>query len=501
MKPRGGWLRSLRARFVLSHIVPMLVVIPIVGIALTYLLGTQVLLASLSNELERQAGLVAAAAVAYPQVWFDQTQARAFTALVGERLTAQVALVDPSGTLLATTDPADQGLVGQKLQIAGLSEALATGQIVRVNYGEQPGTGAAEVLLPVFVNGRISGVIRLTDPLSSVYARFPRTRALIVGVLAAGLLVGVGIGWFLALSLERPLGRATEAITRMSGGEPLTQLPEQGPQEIRLLLRAFNTLTGQLRSLEKARRRLLANLVHEIGRPLGALLSAAQALRGGADEDPDLRRELVAGMEVEVAQMRHVLDDLTHLYDRTIGPLELDRRPVDLRVWLAQAVVPWREAAQNGGLSWQAAIPSDLPEVQIDGDRLASALGNVLSNAIKFTPSGGGVTVSAGAEGNEVWIRVHDTGPGISPEELGRIFVPFYRGAAGRRFPQGMGLGLSIARDVVSAHDGRITVESDVGKGTAFTIWLPVTFADVGELESSAIPVPAEQPSSSLVEA
>lgn len=475
-------MRSLRARFVLSHILPLLVVIPLVGVALLYLFETQVLLAGLSQELERQATLVAAVAAENPLIWFDSERAQAFVTVMDERLTAELMLISPRGVLLASTDPADQTRFGQQLEIAGFDETLSTGQVVRVDYGERPGTGAAEVLVPVMINRQIIGILRLTDPLSSVYARFPRTRTFIVAVVVAGLVVGVAMGLTLALSLERPLKRATQAIGRMSSGEPLSVLPEQGPGEIRQLLRAFNALTERLQSLEQARRRLLANLVHELGRPLGALLAAAQALGGGADEDPVLRRELVCGIEVEVGQMQHLLDDLTNLYDRSLGPLELDLSPVTLTEWLPQVLAPWREAAAVKGLRWHTEISDDLPTLQIDKDRMAQALGNVLSNAVKFTAAGGEIQVAAGiASGiqpKDVWIRVSDTGPGVALEEQERIFTPFYRGSVGRRFPQGMGLGLSIAADVVAAHGGQIEVESEPGKGSAFTIWLSKETAD-----------------------
>jgi two-component system sensor histidine kinase BaeS len=470
-------MRSLRARLILSHILPLLVVIPLVGVALTYLFETQVLLAGLSNELERQAMLVAVVASDYPQVWFDPAQAQALVARIGERLTARVMLVDADGVLLASTDAADDPLLGQQLQIPGFREVLLSGAVVRVDYGEQPGTGAAEVLVPVSINRQIVGVIRLTDPLSSVYERFPRTRTLIIWVLTGGLLVGLGMGWFLAFDLERPLRRATRAISQMTGGQALAPLPVHGPQEIRLLLRAFNTLAEQLQSLEKARQRLLANLVHELGRPLGALLSAIQALAAGAEEDPQVRQELLQGMESEVRRMRHLLDDLTHLYDQALGPLELDRRPTALCPWLVQVVGPWREVAQDKGLRWQTGFPPDLPTLEIDPDRLAQALGNVVSNAIKYAPPGGEVCLDAGWDGAEVWIRVRDSGPGIPPEEQEPIFTPFYRGSAGRRFPQGMGLGLSIARDLVAAHRGRIELQSTPSTGSVFTIWLPFSAA------------------------
>jgi two-component system phosphate regulon sensor histidine kinase PhoR len=124
---------------------------------------------------------------------------------------------------------------------------------------------------------------------------------------------------------------------------------------------------------------------------------------------------------------------------------------------------------------WQTVIPDTLPTLNVDPDRLGQALGNLLSNAIKYTPAGGMVSFSAGLEEKELWIRVSDTGPGIPPDEQARIFTPLYRSQSGRRFPQGMGLGLTIAREMVIAHGGRLEVESSVGLGSRFTIWLPLT--------------------------
>ncbi|MBN1262428.1 MAG: HAMP domain-containing histidine kinase [Anaerolineae bacterium] len=467
-------MRSLRIRLILSHVLPLLVALPLVGIALTYLLETQVLLAGLSNELERQALLVADVADDYPQIWFDTLQARAFVARMDPYLSARMMLIAPDGTLLASTDPGDDGRLGQSLVIPGFQEVLRTGAILRVDYGEQPGAGEAEVLVPVIALNRVIGVIRLTDPLASVYARFPQTRTLIIGVLVGGLVLGLGVGLFLALNLERPLKRSTEAIVRMTNGKHLEQLPEQGPREYRLLQQAFNTLAAQLQNLEKSRQRLLANLVHEIGRPLGALRSAIQALAGGAVAKPDLRQELLSGMDAEVVRMQHLLDDLTQLYGQALGSLELERRETEALPWLQEVLAPWREAALQKDLRWYADLPYTLPVVRFDPDRVAQALGNVLSNAIKYTAPGDSVTVGAGVEGDALWIRVADTGPGITPEEQARIFEPFYRGPANRRFPQGMGLGLSIARDLMVAHGGRIDVASRVGAGSAFTLYLPL---------------------------
>jgi signal transduction histidine kinase len=138
-------------------------------------------------------------------------------------------------------------------------------------------------------------------------------------------------------------------------------------------------------------------------------------------------------------------------------------------------LAPWREAARKKGLRWESQVPTHLPTLQADADRLARALGNLVSNAIKYTPSRGIVSVEAGADNEAIWIRVSDTGPGITPEEQARIFTPFYRGRQAGRFPRGMGLGLTIARDLVVAHGGRLEVESTPGQGSRFTMWVPLT--------------------------
>ena len=111
--------------------------------------------------------------------------------------------------------------------------------------------------------------------------------------------------------------------------------------------------------------------------------------------------------------------------------------------------------------------------IQADPLRLGQALGNLFSNAVKFTPVGGLVTISAGEQGDQVWIKVQDNGPGIPADEHEKVFAPFYRGGQGKRFVEGMGLGLSIARDLVEAHRGRLELESGPGEGSRFTVWLP----------------------------
>ena len=172
--------------------------------------------------------------------------------------------------------------------------------------------------------------------------------------------------------------------------------------------------------------------------------------------------------------MQPLLDDLARLHGQVLGPVELVREPVSLSGWLPLILPPWRAAAEEKGLRWQVDVPSGLPTLSLDADRMARALGNLLSNAIKYTPTGGSVSLAADLDGGEAWIRVSDTGPGISAEEQERIFEPFYRSKRDRRFPQGLGLGLTIARDLVEAHGGRLELSSTLGQGSEFTVRLPV---------------------------
>ena len=466
-------LRTLRSRLILSHLLPLLVIVPLMGIALIYSVESQILLPDLLQELDGQARLVVQATGREPAIWTDASRAQDFVMRISPNVAARLMLLDANGRLLASSDAADQGRLGQRLAHPALASVLAGQGYANANYSMELRGEIADVWVPVAdIDQHLVGVVRLSYELPG-YGRFLQLRYLVLGVLAVGVLLGVAVGGGLALNLERLLRGVTHAIDQMANGDPLRQLPEQGFQEINLLIRAFNTLVARTHALEAARQHLLANLVHELGRPLGAMLSATQALQDGAVNDPALQAEFLDGIKEGLFRLRRLLDDLLRLYESVIGPLDLSRRPVCVSDWLSTTLSLWRAAARAKALHWQAVIPPDLPELQLDPDRMAQAVGNLLNNAIQYTASGGSVDVTAGTTPEALWIQVTDTGSGITPESLPRIFEPFYRGQAGRRFPQGMGLGLSIAHDIVAAHGGRIDVKSAPGHGSEFTVWLP----------------------------
>jgi signal transduction histidine kinase len=323
-------------------------------------------------------------------------------------------------------------------------------------------------------NGQLDGVVRLSHGLLSVREQFLQLRFLIVSVLVGGLLLGAGVALVLATELERPLQRATRALTRLITARDPKPLPEYGPQEIRLLSQAVNTLVKRLTDLEQNRRQLLSNLVHELGRPLGPLNSAIYVLLGRQGKDPKLRHELLEAMKDEIIRLGRLVDDLAQLQDQVLGTLRLEPQPLALSDWLPRVLSPWREAARQKDLTWEATISPNLPAVEADPDRLAQVVGNLVSNAIKYTSSGGAVSIRASHEEDVVTIRVSDTGAGITPEDQAQIFTPFFRVFQNKEDQPGMGLGLSIAWELVAAHAGQLELESVPGVGSHFTIKLPV---------------------------
>jgi two-component system sensor histidine kinase BaeS len=472
-------LGTLRRRFILSHILPLLVTLPLMGIALIYVLETRVLLDGLSQELRGQVLLVADIAKTEPDIWTSRQKAETFATELAPHLTARVMLMSPDERLLASSDAADEPRLGEHITIPEWSQILQGETIVRSSYSQSMRADVVDAYAAVKgPDGQVVGVVRLSHQLVTVFERFLRLRYIIAAVLLGGLILGAATGWVLALNMERPLSDVTEAVSRLASGEPLTILPERGPEEIQRLLHSVNTLVDRLRSAEEARRQLLANLVHELGRPLGALGSAIHAMIRGAAADEELSQELLVGMNEEVSHLQRLLDDLAGLHDQAFGTLELNRRSIEMDKWLAHTLPTWREAALAKGLRWRANIPPTLPTLCVDADRLGQALGNLLNNAIKYTPIHGTVSVDAGVEGDKFWVRVSDTGPGITPEEQERIFSPFYRSQADRRFPSGMGLGLSIARDLIAAHGGWLELDSTPGVGSEFTISLPLSLAE-----------------------
>jgi signal transduction histidine kinase len=468
-------IRSLRVRLIISHILPILVIIPLAAIALFFVLETQFLLPSVADNLSQDARYLAELSRAEFQLFGNPVIVSNMLNRVQVDPAIRVMFLDENGRLLFSSDRVDSAQLGQILQTEGLSQAQEGEEVVLTNYSI---FRLRDVLVDVFSpvtspQEEVIGVVRVSYRSASLYQFFSRLRNLITVVLVVGLIVGTTLGLILGLNIGNPIRRVTRAIYGLAQGERKNIISEEGPDEIRDLSRSVNYLVERLEDLETARRHLLANLVHELGRPLGAMRSGIQSILRGANQDSDLLVELTKGMDEEADRMQHVLEELAHLHDEVIGTLELNKEDLILNEWLPNVLLSWQRAAQEKNIKWREEIPAEILHITADPIRLAQVIGNLANNSVRYTPVGGSIFISAGETEKQVWMKFVDSGPGISAEEQQLVFEPFYRGDQGRKIKQGMGLGLSIARDILHAHGGEIELLSKPGEGSQFTIWLP----------------------------
>ncbi len=235
----------------------------------------------------------------------------------------------------------------------------------------------------------------------------------------------------------------------------------------------FQDLT-QVRRLQVMRRDFISNLSHELRSPLAGLRALIETLQEGALDDPAAAERFLGRAAGEVNTMSQMVEELTELSQIESGQVRLRLAPVSVAALLEGPLQRLWPEAEAAALEISVELPPDLPPVLVDADRIRQVIGNLLHNAIKFTPPGGYITLSAAAEADEVIIEVRDTGIGIAKAELSRVFERFYKSDRARtRGRGGTGLGLAIARHIVEAHGGRIWVKSKEGKGSSFFFSLP----------------------------
>jgi len=264
-----------------------------------------------------------------------------------------------------------------------------------------------------------------------------------------------------------PVDEIIDAAGKIERGDYSARIQEGGPRQLRSVARAFNSMSARLRSTDERRRDFLADVVHELRTPLAVIRAQAEAIQDGvhpADEE-HLAPIIDATRALEV-----LVEDLRALALTDTGSLTLHREPVDVVELVRDSVAQFDAQAEGAAVTLLVASPDALPPADIDPARIRGAMVNVIANALRHTPSGGKVTVSASEVGDKVAIEVADTGEGISAELLPHVFERFVRGPSSR----GSGLGLAIAHDIVIAHGGEIDVKSTVGLGTTVRMALPI---------------------------
>jgi two-component system sensor histidine kinase BaeS len=264
-----------------------------------------------------------------------------------------------------------------------------------------------------------------------------------------------------------PFGNVVEAADRLAGGDFTARAPEHGPSSIRRVSRAFNSMAARLETQDRQRRHLMADIAHELRTPLTVIQGRLEGLLDGVYPQDEAQIKQVLD---DARTLSRLVDDLRTLAHAESGTLSLVKEPADLGVLAHDVVDTFSAEAARLNVTLRADAPAELPMALIDPLRIREVLVNLVSNALRYTTSGGTVTIAIAAEAGRFVMRVTDTGEGLSPEEAAKIFDRFYKG----RTSHGSGLGLTIARNLITAHGGEIRCDSRPGQGTTFTVTLPM---------------------------
>ena len=295
-------------------------------------------------------------------------------------------------------------------------------------------------------------------------------QALLWAGLAAGA-IAIVLGVLLARTLTRPVREMTAAARAMAKGDFKQTVPVRSQDELGELATAFNQMSVDLDHANQARRQMTADVAHDLRTPLTVLSGYLESMQDGVLEPTP---ERLALLNSEVQHLNRLVDDLRTLSLADAGELSLHRQLVSAATLLARVASSFEHSTAQKGVELKTEIAPKLPEISVDTERMVQGLSNLVGNALKNTPTGGEIHLKASAKSNAVVMQVQDTGSGIAPDALPYVFKRFYRGDASRRREDGdSGLGLAIARSIVEAHGGEITVASQVGEGTTFSISLP----------------------------
>jgi signal transduction histidine kinase len=310
--------------------------------------------------------------------------------------------------------------------------------------------------------GRISATLGF---LQSVWWRF-----LLAGAIAAVIALGLA-RWF-ARGMTQPLRDMAEAARRMETGDYSTRVHTSSRDEVGQLAVAFNRMSSELELLETSRRDLVANVSHELKTPIAAIRAHLENLLDGVEEPNPETLEVMLAQSERLGRLVEQLLDLSKLES---GEVPLRREEIVLAPLVSLVMSEIEVASADRDVDVRSDLPDDLPPIEADPERVHQVIFNLVDNAVRFTPEGGHVRIEAHGHNGSVEVSVVDTGVGIPPEALPRLFERFYRVDPARtREDGGTGIGLAIARSVVEAHGGTIRAESEPGHGSTFTFDLPV---------------------------
>ena len=418
--------------------------------------------AEVKNEAATQAFVVSAGASG------RMKQPRKLSQLVrraGADLGARVIVVDAQGRLRADSTVA----VVKPISYASRPEiktARAGGRAQGERHSQTLGQDLLYTAVPVTSNGRVIGVVRVTQSLGAVHSKIRRGVLALVAIGAFALVVGLALAWFLASSLSRPLRNLASTARRLESGDLTARAEAAGAQEQREVSAAFNDMAERLEVVLAAQREFVANASHQLRTPLTGLRLRLESARGKAGRDAV--RELEAA-EQEVERMARLLTSLLTL--ARDGDKPGKGHPVSLARAAERAHERWAATADQDGRALELVGRDDNATISASEEDLAILLDNLIENALRYSSLR--VAVDWGRDGAEAWLAVLDEGPGLAPGEETRLFERFARGSAGGE-RSGTGLGLAIVQTLARRWRGNVSLSNRLEGGMRAEVRFPV---------------------------
>ena len=440
---------------------------------ITYGLLAYSLLRDVDYALNGVAGVIAEKARTEGNVFVPAEVDELFRRFFGfSPLDRQIELFDPGGTLRKQQKDSDRSL---SIPLSSAAKEAAARGLSAYETVQDGALNPIRVLtVPVMQSGRVINLVRVGMSLDNMYKTRRRFLFAMAAVFPLGVLFAGGGGWLLARRALRPVDEMTRTAQRISGEQLSKRLVESGnDDELDRLARTLNGMLGRIDEAIQQMRQFSADASHELQTPLTILKGEMEVALRQPRSPGEYQAVLLSGLE-EIDRINHLVSGLLLLARADAGVLRLDLQDVELKALVNEVCRQMSIVAANSSVDLR---PGDMVPVSVWGDpeHLRRLLLNLVDNALKYTPAGGSVVLSLKTSAPWAILTVTDSGPGLTAAEQKKIFNRFYRASKARSSDgRGVGLGLNIALSIAEAHGGRIEVSSLPGRGSTFSIYLPL---------------------------
>lgn len=461
---------SLQARLFISYVILVGIVIGVIAIGIVLsLTSSPILYRTITQRLRLASDVVALQLEDQPLVTLDSVYSYLYTVSAQTQLrvgllTREEVILFDSGISLYPAFPdldvPEERLSGYDLPVHTFRDEKGgvwfyTTKLLKGGY-----------LVIVMATQRPEQVLR------TIFREELGVTTVIAGFIA--IVLALIFSFAMANWISKPLERLVAGAQSVASGKH-NPLPLKGPREVRMLSQAFNDMSSRVFASQQSQKDFVTNVSHELKTPITSIRGYAQAILDGTVLGEESIEQAATIIFNEANRMHGMVMDLLTLAKLETGIADMQMSLLDLRVLLDHLLERFTVLAHQNQIELVSNY-SNLAPVMGDGEQILRVFTNLLENALKYTPAGGRISVSALQSGNWIVVQFSDTGPGIPVEDRERIFERFYQVDASRRggLSHGVGLGLAIAREIVLSHGGMIRVESELGKGSIFSVELPV---------------------------